>query len=168
MRFLASTKDVRGGIAGVVGKGAKLFDDLCASATEHNEFVNQLRAEVRAWREDGHPGKALVTRRLLERWFERDEERKALGKRFFFCQQETVETPHVRDCVSGQPRGDGLDPTGEHNLYDGFDMVPPEYQEESQPDVLIYQVEQDPRTHLEGGARESRNRSLGYDDAHRT
>src|SRR5260370_24450458 len=66
MRFLASARDVRGGIAGVVGKEAKLFDDLSASATEHNEFVNQLRAEVRAWREDGHPGTALVTRRLLE------------------------------------------------------------------------------------------------------
>jgi hypothetical protein len=24
----------------------------------------------------------------------------------------------VRDRVSGQPRGDGLDPTGEHNLYE--------------------------------------------------
>ena len=29
----------------------------------------------------------------------------------------------VRDRVSGVPRGDGLDPTGEHNLYDGFRQV---------------------------------------------
>jgi len=50
MRFLASAKDAKGGIAGVVGKEAGLFDDLSASATEHNELVNQLRAEVRAWR----------------------------------------------------------------------------------------------------------------------
>ena len=42
----------------------------------------------------GNPygGTALVTRRLIEWWFERDEERKALGKRFFFCQREAIET----------------------------------------------------------------------------
>jgi type III restriction enzyme len=43
----------------------------------------------------------------------------------------------VRDRVSGQPRGDGLDPAGEHNLYDGFEMVPPEYREEFHPNVLV-------------------------------
>ncbi len=144
----------------------------------------------------------MVTRRLLEWWFERDEERAKLYKRFFFCQQEAVETviylyevqgrrkmpetgdllryalklatgtgktvvmalfvtwatlhkrkvsgsslsanflvlvPNltVRDRVSGVPRGDGLDPTGEHNLYDGFDVVPPEYREEFRPNVLV-------------------------------
>ena len=202
MRFLASAKDVRGGIAGVVGKEAGLFDDLSASPAEKNDYVNQLRDEVRAWREAGWPGTAVVTRRLLEWWFERDEERKATAKRFFFCQQEAVETviylyevqnrrrmpetgdllryalklatgtgktvvmalfvtwatlhkrkvsasslsanflvlvPNltVRDRVSGQPRGDGLDPTGEHNLYDAFEMVPPEYREEFHPNVLV-------------------------------
>ena len=181
MRYLASAKDVKGGIGGVVGKEAQLFDDLSASAAELNEVVNQLRDEVRGWREGGYPGTAVVTRRLLEWWFERDEERRAIAKRFFFCQQEAVETvlylyevqgrrkmpetgellryalklatgtgktvvmalfvtwatlhkrkvsgsslsanflvlvPNltVRDRVSGQPRGDGLDPAGEHNL----------------------------------------------------
>ena len=43
----------------------------------------------------------------------------------------------VRDRVSGVPRGDGLDPAGEHNLYDAFEMVPPEYREEFQPNVLV-------------------------------
>jgi type III restriction enzyme len=202
MRFLASAKDVKGGIGGVVGKQAQLFDDLSASAAELNEFVNQLRDEVRAWREAGYPSTAAVTRRLLEWWFERDEERRATAKRFFFCQQEAVETviylyevqgrrkmpetgellryalklatgtgktvvmalfvtwatlhkrkvsgsslsanflvlvPNltVRDRVSGQPRGDGLDPAGEHNLYDGFEMVPPEYREEFHPNALV-------------------------------
>jgi hypothetical protein len=61
-----SAKDVKGGIAGVVGKEAQLFDDLSASAAEKNEFVNQLRDEVRAWREAGWPGTAVVTRRLLD------------------------------------------------------------------------------------------------------
>ena len=43
----------------------------------------------------------------------------------------------VRDRVSGVPRGDGLDATGEHNLYDAFDVVPPEYREEFRPNVLV-------------------------------
>src|SRR5207249_1216727 len=43
----------------------------------------------------------------------------------------------VRDRVSGVPRGDGLDPTGEHNLYDAFDIVPPEYREEFRPNILV-------------------------------
>ena len=202
MRFLASAKDVKGGIAGVVGKEAGLFEDLLASSEQRNDFVNQLRDEVREWREAGYPGTAGVTRRLLEWWFERHEERRAMAKRFFFCQQEAVETviylyevqgrrkmpetgdllryalklatgtgktlvmallvtwstlhkrkvsgsslsanflvlvPNltVRDRVSGLPRGDGLDPTGEHNLYDGFDVVPPEYREEFRPNVLV-------------------------------
>lgn len=202
MRFLASAKDVKGGIAGVVGKEAQLFDDLSASVAGLNDFVNQLRDEVRAWREAGWPGTAVVTRRLLEWWFERDEERRAVAKRFFFCQQEAVETviylyevqnrrrmpetgelmryalklatgtgktvvmalfvtwatlhkrkvsgsslstnflvlvPNltVRDRVKGQPRGDGLDPGGEHNLYEAFDMVPPEYREEFHPNLLV-------------------------------
>lgn len=202
MRYLASAKDVKGGIGGVVGKEAGLFEDMLASAEQKNDFVNQLRDEVREWREAGYPGTAGVTRRLLEWWFERDEERRATARRFFFCQQEAVEaviylyevqgrrrmpetgdlmryalklatgtgktvvmalfvtwsTLHkrkvsgsslsanflvlvpnltVRDRVSGQPRGDGLDPTGEHNLYDAFDVVPPEYREEFRPNVSV-------------------------------
>lgn len=188
MRFQASARDAKGGIAGVVGKEGLLFDDLSSSGAELNDFVNWLRDEVRAWRTAGCPGTAGVTRRLLEWWFERDEERRAVGRRFFFCQQEAVETviylyevqnrrklpetgdllryalelatgtrktvvmalfvtwatlhkckvsgssllanflvlvPNltVRDRVSGQPRGDGLDPAGEQNLYDASEMV---------------------------------------------
>ena len=202
MRFLASAKDTKSGIAGVVGREAALFDDLGTAGEERNEFVNDLRGEVRSWREAGYPGTAVVTRRLLEWWFERDEERRAVGKRLFFCQQEAVETlihlyevqrrhrmpgtgtllryalklatgagktvvmaavvvwstlhkrkvsgsslsanflvlvPNltVRDRVSGAPRGDGLDPAGERNLYDEFEMVPPEYRDEFQPNVLV-------------------------------
>ena len=202
MRFLASAKDVRGGISGVVGKETGLFDDLSAAAQEQNEFVNDLRGAVRQWRLDGYPGTALITRRLLEWWFERDEERKALRQRFFFCQQEAIETvvylyevqqrrkmpetgdllryalklatgtgktvvmalivtwatlhkqrvsgsplsanflvlvPNltVLDRVRGIPRGDGLDISGESNLYDAFDMVPPEYRDEFRPNVLV-------------------------------
>jgi type III restriction enzyme len=202
VRFLASARDTRGGIAGVVGREATLFEDMLIAGEQMNDFINHLRDEVREWRAAGYPGTAVVTRRLLEWWFERDDERRALAKRFFFCQQEAVETviylyevqnrrkmpetgellryalklatgtgktvvmalivtwatlhkrkvsgsslssnflvlvPNltVRDRVSGQPRGDGLDPAGEHNLYDDFEMVPPEYREEFHPNVLV-------------------------------
>jgi type III restriction enzyme len=200
MRFVSSA-GVRGGIGGIVGREATLFEDL-SSSSEKNEAVNQLRDELREWRRQRYPGTAIVTRRLLEWWFERDEERKALGRRFFFCQQEAIETviylyevqnrrkmpetgnllryalklatgtgktvvmamlvawstlhkrkvsgstlstnflvlvPNltVRDRVSGVPRGDGLEPGGEHNLYKEFDVVPPEYLEEFQPNVMV-------------------------------
>jgi type III restriction enzyme len=134
--------------------------------------------------------------------FERDEERRAIGRRFFFCQQEAIETviylyevqkrrkmpetgelvryalklatgtgktvvmallvawstlhrrkvsgsslsanflvlvPNltVRDRVSGVPRGDGLSQSGEDNLYDAFDVVPPEYRDEFHPNVVV-------------------------------
>lgn len=202
MRYLASAKDVKGGIGGVVGKEASLFEDMLVSLEQQNDYVIGLREEVRNWREAAYPGTALVTRRLLEWWFERDEERRAEGKRFFFCQQEAVETviylyevqkrrkmaetgdliryalklatgtgktavmallivwstlhkrkvsgsslsanflvmvPNltVRDRVSGVPRGDGLEPAGAENLYEAFDMAPPEYRDEFHPNVLV-------------------------------
>ncbi|MBU0508889.1 DEAD/DEAH box helicase family protein [bacterium] len=202
VRFLASAKDAKGGIAGIVGKQAGLFEDMLASSEQQNDFVNQLREEVRGWRESGYLGTALVTRRLLEWWFERDDERRAIGRRFFYCQQEAIETiiylyevqkrrkmpetvdliryalklatgtgktvvmallvtwstlhrrkvsgsslsanflvlvPNltVRDRVSGKPRGDGLAYSGEHNLYDAFDTIPPEYRDEFHPNVVV-------------------------------
>jgi len=201
MRFIAGANAARGGIGGIVGREASLFEDL-SSGSEKNEFVNQLRDEVRNWRSAGYPGTSMTTRRLLEWWFERDEERKSLGRRFFFCQQEAVETviylyevqnrrkmpetgallryalklatgtgktvvmallvtwsvihkrkvsgstlsnnvfvlvPNltVRDRVSGVPRGDGLDPGGDSNLYKEFNMVPPEYEAEFQPNIIV-------------------------------
>jgi type III restriction enzyme len=179
-----------------------MFEDMLAADEQTNDFVNQLRDEVRAWRDAGYAGTANVTRRLLEWWFERDEERKAEGQRLFFCQREAIETviylyevqnrrrmpetgdllryalklatgtgktvvmallitwatlhkrkvsnsslsanflvlvPNltVRDRVSGVPRGDGLDPAGADNLYAAFDMIPPEYQDEFHPNLIV-------------------------------
>lgn len=169
-----------------------------------NEEVNRLRDQVRAWRESGYlsPPVSKVTERLLEWWFDRDEERHRERKRFFFCQQEAVETviylfeacgrrrmpetgdlvryalklatgtgktvvmamlitwstlhkrkvggsqlssnflvlvPNltVRRRVSGEERGDGLDPDGAENLYQAFDMIPPEYEEDFEPRVIV-------------------------------
>jgi hypothetical protein len=42
MRLLASAQDARGGITGIVGREAGLFDDLSATAEQRNEFVNAL------------------------------------------------------------------------------------------------------------------------------
>src|SRR6516164_3558932 len=202
VRFLASARETRGGVAGIVGREATLFEDMLIAGEQMNDFINVLRDEVRDWRVAGYPGTAVVTRRLLEWWFERDEERKAIAKRFFFCQQEAIETviylyevqgrrrmpetgdllryalklatgagktvvmaliitwatlhkakvsgsslaanflvlvPNltVRDRVDGTPRGDGLDPAGEQNLYDAFDMVPAEYKEDFRPNLLV-------------------------------
>jgi hypothetical protein len=75
VRFLASARDTRGGIGGVVGREATLFEDMLIAGEQMNDFVNHLRDEVREWRGAGWPGTAAVTRRLLEWWFERDEER---------------------------------------------------------------------------------------------
>ncbi len=92
MRFKASAKATKGGIQGLVGKEASLLEEMTGAEEDLNDFVNALRTEVGAWRQQGYPGTALVTRRLLEWWFERDEERRLDGKRFFFCQQEAMET----------------------------------------------------------------------------
>jgi type III restriction enzyme len=92
IRFLASAKATKGGIAGLVGKQAGLFEDQLAADEQLNETVNALRDDVKAWRLAGYPGTSAITRRLLEWWFERDEERQREHTRFFFCQQEAVET----------------------------------------------------------------------------
>lgn len=208
MRYRAAAKDSRGGLASIVGKEEALFEELTAGDEEQNEFVNRLRDEIRNWRDAGYPGTALVTRRCLEWWFERDEERLKEAQRFFFCQQEAIETliylyevqrqrkmpetgdliryalklatgtgktlvmallvvwstlhkqkvsgsslssnflvlvPNltVRDRVRGvdeftkQPTGSGLDPSSPENLYDEFEIVPPEYRSEFHPKVAV-------------------------------
>jgi type III restriction enzyme len=208
MRYRATARDTQGGIAGVIGREAALFEEMTAAEEEQNESVNKLRDEIREWRMAGYPNTALVTRRCLEWWFERDEERLKEGKRFFFCQQESIEaliylyevqrqrkmpetgdllryalklatgtgktlvmallvvwsTLHkrkvsgsslsanflvlvpnltVRDRVrgveelTGQPIGSGIDPSSPENLYDEFDIVPPEYRDEFHPNVLV-------------------------------
>src|SRR5262245_11427852 len=208
MRYRATARDARGGIAGIVGREGALFEEMTAADEESNETVNRLRDEIRSWREAGYPGTSLVTRRCLEWWFERDEERLKQGKRFFYCQQEAIEaliylyevhrqrkmpetgdllryalklatgtgktlvmalavvwsTLHkqkvsasplssnflvlvpnltVRDRVrgvdefTGQPTGSGLDPRSPENLFDEFEIVPPEYRAEFQPNVEV-------------------------------
>jgi type III restriction enzyme len=92
LRYRAAARQARGGAAGVATKGAGLLQDMAAAEEQLNDFVNGLRGEVREWRAGGWQGTAIVTGRLLDWWFGRDEERLARHQRFFFCQQEAVET----------------------------------------------------------------------------
>jgi type III restriction enzyme len=92
LRYRATARQVKGGAAGVIGKEASLFEDMFAAEEQLNEFVNLLRDEVREWRQAGWPGTAIVTGKLLDWWFGRNEERTARHQRFFFCQQEAIET----------------------------------------------------------------------------
>jgi type III restriction enzyme len=208
LRYRASARQVKGGVAGVIGKEAGLFADMLEAEEQRNDFVNGLRDEVRKWREAGWPGTAIVTGTLLQWWFGRNEERLANHQRFFFCQQEAVETviylyevkarqrlpetgnllryalklatgtgktlvmamlvvwsslhkrkvaastlsanflvlvPNltVRDRVrgiderTGGVTGSGLDPDSPENLYDDFDIVPPQYRQDFRPNVMV-------------------------------
>lgn len=92
MRYLSSARVVKSGTEAMVDREATLLEDMLASEEQLNDVVNELRRKVGQWREQGYPGTAQVTRRLLEWWFERSEERQAEGRQFFFCQQEAVET----------------------------------------------------------------------------
>lgn len=198
----AEKRQLKKGIAGAQADPQQTLLEEALFQEEENEAVNLLRAEVRDWRRAAYPGTANVTRRLLEWWFERPEERHREQKRFFFCQQEAVETviylyevkgrqkmpetgdllryalklatgtgktvvmamlitwatlhkakvsgstlsanflvlvPNltVRQRVSGQPRGDGLEPNGTDDLYTQLDIVPPELLDVFRPNVLV-------------------------------
>jgi len=52
-----------------------------------NEFTNNVRQRVTAWREGGYTGLTRTSRELLEYWRDPDRER-----RLFFCQIEALET----------------------------------------------------------------------------
>ena len=54
---------------------------------KENEFINQVRGRVAAWRQGRYFGVTRTTARLLEYWTNPDRE-----KRLFFCQIEALET----------------------------------------------------------------------------
>jgi type III restriction enzyme len=68
-----------------------------------NDKINEIRARVRIWRQNGHPGVTPITRRLLEHWTAVDR-----GRRLFFCQVEAVETAIWLAEVSPQADRDRL------------------------------------------------------------
>ena len=92
--YLSSGADAKKGLRAVLGGDSDqgMFEFATESNYQENTFINELRAEVRDWRDGGYCGTAQVTRNLLEWWFERDDERFREYKRLFFCQQEAIET----------------------------------------------------------------------------
>ena len=54
------------------------------------EFINNIRKEVKAWREANYPKASRITKELLDYWFN-NRDRKA-NLKLFFCQREAVET----------------------------------------------------------------------------
>ena len=73
-------------------KGSRnMFSQTAFSAGDTNaDFINEIRTQVKAWREAGYPRASRITKELLDFWF-CNKERKS-NYRLFFCQREAVET----------------------------------------------------------------------------
>ena len=71
----------------IASQDSRAFDD--PGTFVEIPLVNRIRARVKDWRNEGHPGVSGVTRRLLEYWTDREEFE---NRRFFFCQLEAIET----------------------------------------------------------------------------
>ncbi|MDQ3964634.1 MAG: DEAD/DEAH box helicase family protein [Actinomycetota bacterium] len=104
MRYRASARQLKGGLAGIVGKEATLLEEMLPSEEHLNEFVNELREELRIWRHSDYLGTSMVTRKLLYWWFEREDERRSELTRFFFCQREAIEAVIYLYEVKGRQR----------------------------------------------------------------
>jgi type III restriction enzyme len=73
--------------------GANAWSEVPGRRESRTLLVNQMREAVDVWREQGYQGVTDTTRRLLTWWFEEDH-LLAAGTpfRYYFCQQEAVET----------------------------------------------------------------------------
>ena len=69
------------------GKQLELGTEWTDDRLRENDYINEVRAAVGAWRQREYPGVTRVTRTLLEYWRDPNRER-----RLFFCQIEAVET----------------------------------------------------------------------------
>ncbi|MEO8425076.1 MAG: DEAD/DEAH box helicase family protein [Actinomycetota bacterium] len=69
------------------GKQLALQEPWTSERVQENQFINQVRGEVSAWRAGGYTGITPTTRELLGYWQRSDRER-----RLFFCQIEAAET----------------------------------------------------------------------------
>jgi len=69
------------------GKQLVLDSQWTQDRVEENKFINQVRARVALWRQNGYVGITRTSRQLLDYWTRADRER-----RLFFCQIEALET----------------------------------------------------------------------------
>ena len=60
------------------------------SRNPNAKFINEIRKQVKEWRERGYPKASRITTELLNFWFNNKERRSNL--KLFFCQREALET----------------------------------------------------------------------------
>ena len=60
------------------------------SLNPNAKFINEIRKQVKEWRERGYPKASRITTELLNFWFNNNERRSNL--KLFFCQREALET----------------------------------------------------------------------------
>jgi len=78
------------------GKQLELGTEWTDDRRRENDYINEVRAAVGAWRARDYPGVTRTTRRLLEYW-----QRPGRDRRLFFCQIEAVETAiYLSECVA--------------------------------------------------------------------
>ena len=71
------------------------------------KFINDIREQVRKWRETNYPGVTRITRELLCYWFKNPE--RHWNHRLFFCQREAIETAIYLNEVADQDPNIGRD-----------------------------------------------------------
>ena len=85
-----------------------LFAGSDFESTDPNAtFINDIRRQVKQWREQNYPGVTRITRELLCHWFKNPE--RDWNMRLFFCQREAVETAIYLNEVAGQDPNIGRD-----------------------------------------------------------
>ena len=72
------------------GQRSMFSQEDFASADPNAEFINEIRSQVKSWREADYPKASRITRELLHFWFSNPERQNQL--KLFFCQREAVET----------------------------------------------------------------------------
>src|SRR5664280_438571 len=77
------------------GKQLELGTEWTDDRLRENDYINEVRDAVGAWRKRDYPGVTRTTRRLLEYW-----QRPGRDRRLFFCQIEAAETAiYLTECV---------------------------------------------------------------------
>ena len=86
------------------GKGRKAAEtqlafDFIEEKVERNDAIDQLRDELRRWRQLGYPGVTPISRKLLEHWADPKRE-----NRILFAQREAAETTIYLAEVAGKDK----------------------------------------------------------------
>ena len=79
-------------VSHLVREGADGWKEAPGRRTSNTLLVNAVRREVDAWRDKGYAGVSETSRRLLRFWFHEDHMGDGHRFRYYFCQQEAVET----------------------------------------------------------------------------